>query len=114
MLRRRLHPGLLGEIPNAADGGTDDCANYNFALPACADNCQSLTLRWEFPNSPGRAGLDNVDISGVPSFTPITDAGGGDYTTNVQSCIAVTQDLSCTWDNSVDPTLTDTGSVVHQ
>jgi cysteine-rich repeat protein len=100
---------------NGSSGGTDNCTNYNVALPAYATNCSSLMIRFSFVNSNSDAGVDSIEVVGdVSTFNAFTETAVGIYTSPFRVCEPMTVAVTCTWDNGTPPTRSDTENVVFQ
>ncbi|MFC1611813.1 hypothetical protein ACFL6C_12695 [Myxococcota bacterium] len=105
---------LVGAIPNADDGGTDDCRPEALALPSGADDCSALTLRFGWPFEQGRVGIDDIALTGRLSVPPPTELGRGWYSTTVESCASTNVGVTCTWDDGASPSRSDTTTVVFE
>jgi hypothetical protein len=109
-------PAAFGAVfPNGAGGGTDNCTDRSFQLPATTNNCSSVMIRVQFNGTGGeRSGVDNVELVGdVINYGTITELPGGMYRSSFRVCEPTTVPVTCTWTNG---TLTrqDTENVVFQ
>ncbi len=100
-------------IANAAGGGTDGCATYNLALPASADNCSRLFVELSWPNVAASAGVDNLSLTGQLMFTPVIETSDN-YQSSVTSCVPVSAQISCTWDDGVNTPRSGSTTVTYQ
>jgi hypothetical protein len=107
-------PTQVATVPNSNGAGQDDCQVYSVNLPAALDDCETAMIRFGWPNSNGAAAVDEVSLQGDVLFLPISETGGGIYTSGVESCFANTFDISCVWNDGSNPPLADTGQVVFQ
>lgn len=108
-------PVTFGTADNGSSGGTDDCTDYSFPIPAYADDCASLMLRFFFPNASGRAAVDDVEVRGDVILAPVfVEQATGIYTAPFSVCEPATVPVTCTWDDGNNTPLSDTDSVVFQ
>lgn len=93
-------PAQLAAFGNDDGSGTDECTTRTVALPAILNDCNSLMIQFDWPNSGGRAGIDDIEIEGEIQFTPIAPgAVAGQYTTSISSCRPATFAPMCTWND---------------
>ena len=100
---------------NLSSGGTDQCSDYNVTLPAYANGCTSLMIRFFYPNASDRVGLDNVEVFGeVTGFGAFTEPAPGSYRSSFRVCERTTVPVTCTWDDGANAPLSDATDVVFQ
>jgi hypothetical protein len=108
-------PVTFQTVLNGSSGGTDNCTDIDVTMPAYANNCASLMIRFSYPNASDNVGIDNIQVFGdVTAFGAFTETAQGVYDSLFRVCEATTVPVTCTWDNGVNTPRSDAADVVFQ
>ncbi len=107
-------PSQFATVLNQSSGGTDACSSYSLQAPSYADACASLTLHLQWTSSGNYVGIDDLAVTGIAALQPMSNSGGGFFTTSLTSCTPADVVVDCTWDDGTNPSRSDTITVRFQ
>jgi hypothetical protein len=108
-------PASVSIIQCGSSGGTDECSDYEVMLPAYADDCDSLQIRFSYPNASASVAIDSIQVFGdLDSFGTFSETSPGVYSSMFRACEPTTVPVTCAWNDGANPPLSDSTNVVFQ
>ena len=82
-------------------------------VPLTPDNCSALAFGFHWGNFAGKVGIDDVTLTGQPTFTAIMRSSDPIYTTSFVAQATGSTDITCNWQD-MGTALNDTVTVTVQ